>query len=195
MIQPGGSVPNWDPVGQLPPFVGSPTNAGQRSPYLIGLTDLVLRFGDTATRRRLLVGFLDYRAALFRAGIQNGFQWVNGSFIEDTVQHQRPEPRDLDVVTFFSLPHGVTQTQLTKASPMLFDQKTNRNQYGVDAYNVVLDAAKLPYLARVIVYWNSLWSHDRSLRWKGYLEVDLSNSEDPTAKAVLQQAGTREVEE
>lgn len=98
-----GSIPSWDHAGQLPPFGGSPISADQRSPYRVGLTDLALRFGDSTARRNLLSGLLDYRAVLHAAGLQEGFQWIDGSFIEDTTFHSGGEPGDIDVVTFFRL--------------------------------------------------------------------------------------------
>lgn len=188
-------IPDSDHSGLLPPFVGSPTSGEQRSPYPVGLTDVVLRFGDTSARRKLLTGFLDYRAALHAAGVWDGFQWINGSFVEDTMQHYRREPNDIDVVTFFRCPSEQTQDLLVQANPSLFDPRDNRSQYCVDAYTVVLEIDDLPYLMRRTAYWNSLWSHDRRHRWKGYLEVDLTDSEDATARAALDSAITQEAEE
>ena len=188
-------IPNSDPSGLLPPFVGSPTSGGQRSPYPVGLTDVVLRFGDTSARRKLLTGFLDYRAALHTAGMREGFQWINGSFVEDTMHRYLREPKDIDVVPFFRCPRGQTQAQLVQANPSLFAPGANRRQYCVDAYTVVLEIDDLPYLVRRTAYWSSLWSHDRSYRWKGYLEISLSDSEDVTARAALDRATTQEVEE
>lgn len=59
---------------------------------------------------------------------------------------------------------------------------------------VVLDTNNLAYIVMQSAYWNSLWSHDRNLQWKGYLEIDLSGDEDETAKAALDEAAKREVE-
>ena len=187
-------IPNWDLSGCLPPFVGSPTSGDQRSPYLVGLTDMALRFGDTETRRKLLNGLLDYRANLHAADVQDGFQWVNGSFVENTQQRVRRAPNDIDVVTFMHLPRGQSQVALAQANPSLFDQGANRSLYGVDSYTVVLDTHDPTYLVRVASYWNSIWSHDRRHQWKGYLEINLSADEDAAARAVLQQAALREEE-
>ena len=165
-------IPDWDASGFLPPFLDFSASEGGRSPYHVGLIDVVLRLGDTVDRRALLTGLLDYRAALHAAGVREGFQWVNGSFVEDTTQHAQREPGDIDLVTFLQLPGGRTQAQLAQANPSLFDPRTNRLQYGVDTYAVILDAGDLPYLVRRSAYWNGLWSHDRNRQWKGYLEID-----------------------
>lgn len=188
-----GPIPDWDPRGLLPPFLNSPTSGNGRSPYHVGLTDLVLRFGDTLTRRRLLGGLLDYRAALHAAGVGIGFQWVNGSFVEDTTQHAQREPNDIDVVTFFQLPDGRTQAQMLHDHPALFNPEANRRAYGVDAYTVILSVDDLPYMVRRSAYWNSLWSHDRNQQWKGYLQIDLSTDEDDTARAALDETANVEV--
>lgn len=187
-------IPEWDPSGFLPPFLESPVSGESRSPYRVRLTDLVLRFGDTTDRRSLLGGLLGYRAALHTAGLRDGFQWVNGSFVEDTTRQERREPNDIDVVTYFRTPEESTQDQLVEANPDLFHPAAVRRQYQVDAYTVALDTGNQPYLVRVTAYWNNLWSHDRDRHWKGYLEIDLSDDEDAAARAILREAASREVE-
>ena len=186
-----GSIPEWDSSGLLPPYLGSPTSDKGRSPYHVGLTDVVLRFGDTTARRTLLTGLLDYRAVLYAAGIREGFQWINGSFVEDKRGHSEQEPSDIDVVTFFHTPAEQTQEALATANPLLFEA---RRRYGVDAYYVDLDSGDLSYLVRMSAYWSSLWSHSRNGQWKGYLEVTLSDDEDAAARAVLDETANREVE-
>ena len=153
-----------------------------------------MRFSDTAKRRTLLTGLLDFRADLHTVGVLQGFQWINGSFVEDTTYHSQHDPNDIDVVTFLRLPSGHTQARLNDDNPSLFNPGATRRLYGLDAYTVVLDAGSLPELVRKVVYWNSLWSHDRSQQWKGYLEIDMSDSEDATARAALNEAFVREVE-
>ena len=190
-----GPIPDWDPGGFLPPYLDSPASSEGRSPYYVGLTDLVLRFGDTTARRELLVGLMGYRAALHAAGLRHGFQWVNGSFVEDTTQHGHREPNDIDVVTFLRIPGDQTQAHLAQNNRPLFDLEANRRRYGVDAYTVVLDAGDPSHLVRMTAYWNNLWSHDLNRHWKGYLEIDLSDDEDAAARATLGEAANREVEE
>ena len=153
----------------------------------------MLRFSDTRDRRELLIGLLDYRAALHTAGVRVGLQWVNGSFVEDTIHRAQREPSDIDLVTFFQLPDERTQGQWLQDNRSLFDPKANKCQYGVDAYAVVLDGGDLLSMVRKIAYWNSLWSHDRNHRWKGYLEIDLASDDDAAARAALDEAANGEV--
>ncbi len=190
-----GPIPAWDTTGLLPPFLESPTSAEGRSPYRVRLADIVLRFGDTPSRRILLTGLLDYRAALHAAGVQDGFQWLNGSFVEDKMGRLGREPNDIDIVTFLHLPTRQTQQTFAEAYPVLFDSRDARNRYGADAYPMVLDGNNPSYLVVRAAYWNSVWSHDRSHQWKGYLEIDLSDSEDAAARAALEAADKWEAEE
>jgi hypothetical protein len=94
-------------------------------------------------------------------------------------------PRDIDVVTFFHLPEGQTQETLFHASPRLFNSVHTKQDFHVDAYFVQLSGAVPEPLVRQSSYWYSMWSHQRSGRWKGYLQVDLSSKDDPAAKANL----------
>lgn len=183
-----GSIPEWDSSGLLPPYLISPALEGGRSPYHVGLSDVMLRFGDTTARRTLLAGLLDFRAALHAAGVYEGFQWLNGSFVEDKRGRLGEEPKDIDVVTFFHTPPGQTQEALVTAYPLLFNPEATKSQYGVDAYPVALDSSNLRYLVTMSTYWSSLWSHSKNGQWKGYLEVTLSDDEDAAARAVLDEA-------
>lgn len=183
MSEDSGPIPNWDASGHLPLFVGNPVARGG-SPYATGLIDLTLRFGTTNSRRRLLEGFLAFRASLHSAGVQRGFQWIDGSFVEDPSHHPR-EPKDIDVVTFFYLPTDFTQRDFMDRHGDLFKPPLTKERFRVDSYPVVLDTSDLSLLVSHTVYWNRLWSHGRQSQPKGYLQVDLSDSDDAAAKAVL----------
>ena len=196
MVANPNPIPNWDERGLLPPYLGEAGALGNRSPYRVSLTAIVQRFGNTAARRELLAGLLDFRAALHQAGLTRGFQWVNGSFITDIMQIANREPRDIDVVTFFHLPDGYTETDMRNQSPEVFDRGRNRDQYHVDAIFVGIESFDIHSLAHLFAYWNNLWSHTReedtfTVQWKGYLEIDLSDHEDPVARIALDQAARR----
>jgi hypothetical protein len=64
------------------------------------MSEVVLRYGVTAERAAILTGLLDYRAALRNVGIMDGFQWLDGSFVEDVEAIRSRPPSDIDVVTF-----------------------------------------------------------------------------------------------
>lgn len=173
------AIPDWNSQGFLPPI------SAERSPYLVSLTDIVLRFGNSPERQSILTGFMEFRFALQDAGLTQGFQWVDGSFLEDIEMIEKRAPRDLDVVTFFHTPNNQTQRSLLQAFPRLFNPAHTKVDYKVDAYFVQLNAGTPEPLVSRSTYWYSLWSHRRNEQWKGYLKIDLSPMEDQVAKANL----------
>ena len=46
-----------------------------------------------------MAGFLDFRALLHSLGINTGFQWLDGSFMENVELLEQRAPKDIDVVT------------------------------------------------------------------------------------------------
>lgn len=185
---PIATIPNWNAQGVLPPHDPVDPISAQRSPYIVRLTDFVLHFGTTEKRLTILHGLLDFRAALHAAELDSGFQWVNGSFLEDIETVEKRAPADIDVVTFFHLPPGQTQQSFASAHPNLFKHAETKNQFHVDAYFVPLDDNPPACLVERSAYWYSLWSHRRNGQWKGYLQIDLSATNDGTARAELQKA-------
>lgn len=98
-------IPTFNISGVLPPFVGeSPTVKAAMSPYLTTMSAIVGRFATSVERKKILAGLLAYRAALRNLGLVNGFQWIDGSFVEDIENTQNRPPADVDVVTFSSRP-------------------------------------------------------------------------------------------
>ncbi len=176
-------IPNWNSRGVLPPINSADPTSSDRSPYRVSLVDFVLRFGNTDPRRRIVAGFLDFRSALHGIGVDNGFQWLDGSFLEDIERVENRPPRDLDVVTFFRLPEGRTQRTLRDAAPNIFDKAYCEENFHVDAYFQPLDDGSPESLVARSAYWYSVWSHRRSGYWKGYLQLDLSNTDDEIARA------------
>lgn len=107
-------IPSWNNEGLLPAVdVTAPTSAN-RAPYAVSLSDFVMRFSTSAERIEILEGFLKYRAALHAVGLIAGFQWVDGSFVENVeiCPRRRRSPHDVDVVTFYEMPVGATQSSL-----------------------------------------------------------------------------------
>lgn len=178
------AIPDWDGHGVIPATNAASTTSRNRSPYPVTLVDFVLRFASTAARRDTVSGFLRYRKALHRAGFVRGFQWIDGSFIEDVETIKSRDPRDIDVVTFFHLPKAETQKTLMARMPQLFRLEDTKDRYCVHAYYVQLDETP-ELLVEQATYWNSLWSHRRDGRWKGYVQIDLSPSDDREAEANL----------
>ena len=179
------AIPAWDPQGLLPPIdVLNPTSV-ERSPYRVALTDVMVRFATSPERRQILRGWLGYRAALHGMGLTDGFQWLDGSFMEHVELLENRAPNDIDVVTFFELPAGETQTSLMQRDTGLFTQELLKNIYFVDGYFAQLGQPTDRLQVKNIAYWYSMWSHRRNGVWKGFVQVDLDPTEDAEALALL----------
>ena len=179
------AIPPWNSIGVIPPVSAPSPTGAERSPYDVSLSELVLRFGTSPERRRILDGFLRYRGRLHAAGLRTGFQWLDGSFLENIELIESRSPNDLDVVTFFSLAPGDTQLAAQARAPDAFPRNSHERAvfkaaFFVDPY--LVDLRKPPVrLVQSSTYWYSLWSHRRDASWKGYLQVVLDPAEDARA--------------
>ena len=130
------AIPAWNSQGVLPPVdVEAPTSSNP-SPYRVSLVDFVLHFGNTECRRTIVSGLLDFRGALHAIGLVDGFQWIDGSFLENIEAVEERDPHDIDTVTFFHAPTDESQESLLEAAPRLFDPLATKKDYRVDAYFV-----------------------------------------------------------
>jgi len=179
-------IPEWSIANVLPPIrPGHGGSSSERSPYKASLGQVVERFAISADRIKVLQGLLDYRAELHRIGIDSGFQWLDGSFMEAIEITETRPPNDVDVVSFFQLPDGVDQQQLARDHVHLFDPAQSKARFRVDAYGCVLGEPTRNYHVKIISYWYSMWSHRRDHLWKGFVQVELSPSEDMEATKLL----------
>ena len=142
-------------------------------------------FAFSRERAEVLRGLLDYRGALHRAGITSGFQWINGSFVEDIETLEGKAPNDIDVLTFCAMPGDADYRSL-------FDSTITSRQFRVDAYFLPLNASLTPPRVRAISYWYSMWAHRRDGRWKGFLEIDLNPVSDASVRTELEARMQRE---
>jgi hypothetical protein len=192
------AIPAWSAEGILPPINTSHPTSLDRSPYAVAVTDLVLRFGHTPERRTVLDGFLRYRGALHAAGLTRGFQWLDGSFLEHVELLESRAPNDIDVVTFYRLPAGMSQKELAALAPDVFPtsapaRRELRASHCVDAY--VVDLGMAPErLAQHSAYWYSVWSHRRDHAWKGFVQLDLTPAGDAAAAAILASLDSQEAQ-
>ena len=177
------SLPEWTNLGVLPPVHPTETGNGlNRSPYPITIQEILDRFSTSAERIDVLKGFLSYRAALHAAGIVRGFQWLDGSFMENVEHLEDRPPRDMDVVTFFYMPEGMDQRSLVARSPDLFASRHTKQAYQVDAYSMTLGGPMTEPHVKMIAYWYSMWSHRRDGTWKGFVQVDLDPEQDAAVR-------------
>jgi|AntDeeMinimDraft_4_1070355.scaffolds.fasta_scaffold01392_2 hypothetical protein len=171
-------IPDWTTEGVLPPVDDNNPTSPARSPYEVSLADLVQRFGTSKERIRILDGFLGYRQSLHDAGLTQGFQWLNGSYMEHVeILEQRP-PNDIDVVSFIEFPSDKNQRDILDAFNKVVgirpnEQEAIKQHFHVDAYFVPMNMISPERLVERSSYWYSMWSHRRDDSWKGFLKISL----------------------
>lgn len=182
-------IPDWNFEHVIPLVREVPPEqqhiSGNRSPYEATMTQVVERFATTPERVQLLHDFMDYRHALYSAGVTEGFQWVNGSFVEHVEVTDRPnkEPRpyDIDIVTFYHRPD-----QPAPELDYLFSPSLTLDRYNIDAYCVVLGTEATTHFVESVAYWYGMWSTRRLDQVsKGFVKIDLDPEHDPQAREAL----------
>ena len=184
------SIPAWNEMGLLPPIDPDLPTSPQRSPYSVTLLDVVMRFSTSTERRKVLCGFLDYRAGLHKIGFCKGFQWLDGSFLEDVEILERRPPKDIDVVSFLRAPENPIPPD---ADLSVLDHDAVKIRHLVDSYFVELDEIYSEEAVITSAYWYSVWSHRRNQAWKGFLQIDLMPTEDEQVRQWLGQFDATEV--
>ena len=175
-------------AGVIPPIrPGEPGYSLDRSPYEVTLQSVIDRFAISPQRASILDGLIRYRAALHAVGAIDGFQWLDGSFLEHIEDIEGRPPNDIDVVTFFQLPSGVDQATFFHTIQPLIDPDQTKPIYFVDAYGQVLGQVMTGSKVRQVAYWYSLWSHRRDNTWKGYVQISLEPTEDASCALTLAQ--------
>lgn len=180
-------IPNWNGSGVIPPIrPGDPGGSINRSPYKVELYQVVEKYATSTERIKILKDLLVFREKLHEIGITNGFQWLDGSFMENIeIINGRP-PKDVDVVTFFHLPTGVDQQHLVSKHSELFIPREIKKHFNIDGYPCILGTPTEGHHVKQISYWYSMWSHRRDFLWKGFIQVDLSPTEDIAATKSLE---------
>jgi len=183
-------IPSLNQSGVLPPFLPNqgPASPAAMAPYRASLVELVQMFASSPARVRLLQGLLSYRQQLHSAGIIDGFQWIDGSYVEDCEKHRSRPPGDIDIVTFAERPPSkldqVSWDSFVMQNVALFDPSIIKITHSCDAYYVDLSLPSKTIVSNVR-YWFGLFSHQRtSYLWKGLLEIPLQ-ADDAQAHAAL----------
>lgn len=78
-------IPELNQSGVLPPFIPeqSPTDPAGMAPYRSSISEFIIRYAKSRERIDILKGLLSYRKKLKEIGVTDGFQWVDGSFVEN----------------------------------------------------------------------------------------------------------------
>ena len=150
------------------------------SPYPATVTEICQRFGTSPERKAILQGFLALREELLSRGIF-GFQWIDGSFLEEIELTEGRPPGDIDVVTFVEVPHDPQTLNTKLLHPHdLGDRDLVKATFSVDHFVVPL-GSPIRLIVSLSRYWFGLFSHRRDGLWKGMLEVPLQDTKDHIA--------------
>ena len=119
-------------------------------------------------------------------GITGGFQWLDGSFVENVESNQDRPPNDIDIVTFAGRPNNNIDSgewkKLVANNSDLFIPEESKETYLCDAYFVDLNTHPI-HIVNSTKYWFGLFSHQRdSYLWKGMVEIPLICSDDEAQK-------------
>lgn len=175
-------IPKLNQSGVLPPFISEqgPTNPAGMAPYKTTITELVLHYAHTPERISILKGLLDYRRKLRSIGVRHGFQWLDGSFVENVELNRGRPPSDVDIVTFALRPTNDLEQwkKLVNGNTDLFRPNEAKQKYCCDAYFVDLNTHPINVVSNTR-YWFGLFSHQReSYLWKGMLEIQIECGDD-----------------
>ncbi len=179
-------IPAFDGIlNVLPPHAGDPRKREDLSPYACTVAELCDRFATSTKRKQILDGFLKFRAELFALGIQ-GFQWLDGSFLEDIETRDGRDPKDIDAITFVADPPTPAdlKTRVIDPQPDLWVPSQTKAKYFVDHYLVSIGSLPVN-IVEDTKYWYALFSHRRDGIWKGMLEVKLTDKADDDAARVV----------
>ncbi len=169
------NIPDFDHNDVLPPHLGNPISTNN-SPFRCTSLELCEKFSTSKQRIEMLKGLLEFRSELTRYGINQGFQYIDGSFLENIEVSENRPPNDIDIVTFTK---GLSQErmhELVRAFPELVDVAQSKAKYNLDHY--VVDYAFSPDLTiELMRYWLQLFSHNRRGVWKGMLRLELNTGE------------------
>lgn len=182
-------IPSFEASGVLPPFTGgNPTDPANQAPYKVTLAEFVSHFATSKERVKILEGFLNFRIELKSKGISKGFQWLDGSFVEDVEKVRGRPPKDIDLVTFAFRPTSIIDAKDWKDfvvnNAIFFDAAKSKAKYLCDHYFVDLQIHPIPLVSQTH-YWFGLFSHQRATSlWKGMLQVDLNDDEQPVLKTL-----------
>lgn len=178
------SIPDWNFQGVISPIDPIEPVSKNRSPYTANLTDFILRFSTSEERCNILLGWIKFRSTLHSLGISRGFQWLDGSFLENIEMLEGRPPGDIDCVTFYHLPTGTSQRDVFNQNPDLFNSQIAKRDFCVDAYFTHLGSPPESLVTRSS-YWYSLMSHRRDSTWKGFVQIDLDPVDDTIGEAYL----------
>lgn len=133
----------------------------------------------------ILGRFLDFRERLAAEGLDRGYQWLDGSFLEDVERGEGRAPRDLDAVTVYWGYDQAFQNRLAASFPEFARPSLAKANFQLDHYP--FDVGYDPqFTLEQTRYFILLFSHNRMGVWKGMLRIEMNTpAEDAAARKEL----------
>ena len=170
-------IPSFDYNHVLPPHLGNPINLTDLSPYHCSILEVCNHFGTSKERIEILKGLVTFRQKMTENGVIYGFQWLDGSFLENIEVSEKRPPNDIDVVTFFGGMTKVEQVNLACKFPEFASAVLAKQNFKVDHYP--FDYSYCPdATVEMTRYWIQLFTHNRNSIWKGILRIPINTLDD-----------------
>lgn len=176
-------IPAFNYNDVIPPHLGNPTDPQKISPYKADILDFCHRFATSPERIEILKGFVRFRLDAIKCGINDGFQWVDGSFSENIEKSEKRAPNDIDVVSFIPSVSSTVIASITANFAAFVNQRKSKAQYKVDHYIVEIDRNPMITI-NATKYWIQLFSHNRNGVWKGMIEIPIYGNSDKDNEAL-----------
>lgn len=173
-------IPDFDHNNVLPPHLGNPTVRGDLSPYFATTLELVQKYSTSNARIKILRNFISFRERMAVHNIIHGFQWLDGSFLQNIERSDARPPNDLDLVTFYKGLSDSDHKEILEGFQEFIYSDLSKNIYMLDHYGV-----DYGYDPDVTVeqtrYWLQLFSHRRvDMVWKGMVRIELNTPDIDT---------------
>lgn len=164
-------IPAFDHNHVLPPYVGNPTRPSDISPYECSIIDFCQHFATSVKRISLLKSLIQFRLKMLAFGIQNGFQWIDGSFTENIEVSEKRDPNDIDIVTFYRGLSSQQENDIVHSFQEFLNPRLSKSIFNLDHYPV--DYGSTPErTVELTRYWIQLFCHNRNRVWKGMIKIN-----------------------
>ncbi|MEO6633181.1 MAG: hypothetical protein ABIN13_15705 [Mucilaginibacter sp.] len=170
-------IPNFNHNHVIPPHLGNPVNSSDLSPYTCTILEFCYHFAISKKRIEILKGYLTFRQRMASIGITQGFQWLDGSFLENIEVSETRDPNDLDLVTFYNGTSSPDITDIKLLFPEFSSPSLSKANYKLDHYTVDFTYRPLATI-ELTRYWIQLFTHNRAGVWKGILHLPLNTGDD-----------------
>ncbi|MBO0953120.1 DUF6932 family protein [Fibrella forsythiae] len=170
-------IPDFDHNDVLPPHLGDPRQSSDLSPYPCTTLEFCQKFSTSPKRVDILKKFIEFRQNLNKLGVIDGFQWLDGSFLENIEVSEKRDPNDLDLVTFFGGIDNTGQAIIMTAFPEFGNPVLSKKNFYLDHYPV--DYCYDPNVTVALTaYWLQLFNHNRQGVWKGMIRLELNTPKE-----------------